>query len=149
MNKKILFLMYALQFFSLTKINADFCNAIHNDNQMYDNQIYGDGAIEISLTVPEKSSLLDKYLRSIIPGLLVGGSIGAVSAYFDHIAPDFWVLNWFVSFWQRRSFVDDISNDMQRNSLPHHKSIMELSSLIASWLIHYETYRKVHGCAPY
>lgn len=142
MKKMIFGLIWAMGF-SLN-INGGHCNNIHDDNVIYE-----DGAVEISLTVHEKTSLVDKYLRSIVPGLLIGGSVGAVSAFFDHIARDFWVLNWFISFWQRRNLVDDISVDMQRHNLAHHKSIMELSSVIASWLVYYKAYEQMHGCPPF
>jgi len=140
--KKNIFILICAAGFSFI-LNAGHCSNIHNDSVIYE-----DGAVEISLTVQEKSSLIDKYLRSIIPGLLVGGGIGAISGFFDRIAPDFWALTWFVSFWQRRNLVDDISVDMQRHNLPHHKSLMELSSFIATWLVWYKTFYDMHGCKP-
>ena len=141
---KLFFILFSVISLCNISVYASYCNHMHDDNE-----IYGESAIEISLAMPEKSSLLDKYLRSLVPGLLVGAGIGGVSAFFDHIAPDFWALTWFIAFWQRKSFVDDISLDMQRHNLPHHKAIMELSSVVASWLTYYKVYQEIHGCRPF
>ena len=133
--KKIFFVIVSAAYLlNVFMLNAGHCSNIHDDSV-----IYSDVAVEISLNAHEKTSLIDKYLRSIIPGVLVGGGIGALSAFFDHIAPDFWVLTWFVSFWQRRNLVDDISADMQRQNLAHHKSLMEFCSFVATWLVWYKT----------
>ena len=54
---------------SLT-LSAGHCSNIHDDTV-----IYTDGSIDISISNHERASLVDKYLRSIIPGLIVGGGV--------------------------------------------------------------------------
>ena len=81
-------------------------------------------------------TVVAKWLRSIVPGVLVGGATGTIASLFvDDQQP--WVatlLVWLLEYGVRTSLLRSFSNDYIFSRLPFHKRAMENSGFIASWL---------------
>ncbi len=80
--------LLSLLFVMPNLINAGHCAAVYQEHEM------------------EAEDLEAKYLRSVIPGMLIGGTLGTISAFFDHIVPDLWPITWicaafFMDFFRR------------------------------------------------
>jgi|GEM_PF-6779896 len=113
-------------------INAGHCVAIQQEHEM-----------------ETQEDLEAKYLRSIMPGILIGGGLGTISAIFDHIAPELWPITWICAMVYRTKLDEAVVTDMTNNHQPHQKALLQLSSWISSWLSYYIAYSKLHGRPPF
>lgn len=111
-----------------------------------DNTIYDGGVIIVG---SDESSLTEKYLNSLVPGILIGSSVGVATAFFDHIVPGLWPITWLISYEERLRFVNHISADMHNQNTSHSRSLMDLSSFVATWIAYYYSYIQMHGCPPF
>lgn len=118
-------------------LNAGHCQALHDEIDT-DSHDY----------CPLRS-LLAKYTSSVIPGSVVGVTSGTLCAILEHLMPQAWPLFWLGSFVQREQLVHDISNNMKKRRVPHHKKIMWFSSLMATWISYYLVYQDIHGRPPF
>ena len=114
----------------------------------HDNTIIGDGAVAIN-TDNDNDSLIDKYFRSIVPGILVGGGSGVASAFFDHIFPGVWWLTWLIAYHERVNLINNIGHDMHNHKVSHSKSLMDLTSFLSAWIVYHYAYQEMHGSAPF
>ena len=137
MLKNIIFYLSVLCCIPPTVLHARSCQALHNEVDV------------MSEDYSPMRALIAQYTSSIIPGTIVGVTTGTFCAIMEHIMPSGWPLFWLASFVQREQLVHDISENMKKRRVPHHKKIMWLSSLMATWISYYYLYQDIHGRAPF
>lgn len=94
-------------------------------------------------------SVIQKYVASIVPGIIVGANTGIFCSVFDHLMPPLWPLFWVGSYFHRTNLVNNISENYTKRHIPHDKVLMDCCALIASWITHYKMYEVVHGNPPF
>jgi len=137
MIKKMLLVIYLI-FGLAPQMHASHCQVMHDEIE--------------GLYYHEQTSLrstIQKYLSSVIPGILVGANVGGFCAIFDHLFPPLWPIFWAGSYIQRTKLVNAISDDYKKRHVLHDKVLMELCSLVTTWIAHYKIYQAVHGRPPY
>ena len=102
--------------------------------------------LDSSVTGDEQELLFDhkqtdnavaaKWLRSLLPGLLIGGTTGTLSSLFvDDEQP--WIatfLVWLLESGLRNSLIKIVADDYKAGQLSYHTNVLHNTGFIASWL---------------
>lgn len=137
--KKNVLLILSISLINSQLLSSEPCQAIHHE-------------IDSGIYYHEESSLhatLQKYSATIVPSIVVGANCGIFCALLDHLVPPLWPLFWLGSYGLRTKMVDQISENYNKNHVRHDKMLMELTTIITTWVSYYKMYHIIHVNPPF